>query len=161
MVVIATKGEKEMDVEQVLGLWKGLAELGNVQQKSTAHGVRLLIEQLAERDAALAGLLNAEHCPSCQNQGVIVIQTGGCDSDGENDTRCREREQCGWCYTTKNSFFNVLANLPESAKQAAKVIEAARKLTALEMRDDPHLSNLEWTDALQELCQAVREREGK
>ena len=54
----------------------------------------------------------------------------------------------------------VNVNLPESAKHAAKVLEAARKLAALEMRDDPHLSNLEWTDALQELCQAVRGMKG-
>ena len=81
---------------------------------------RLIELQLAEKEAALAGLLNAEHCPSCQNQGVIVIQTGGCDSDGENDTRCREQEQCEWCYTTKNSFFNVRASLPQSAKHDGK-----------------------------------------
>ena len=81
---------------------------------------RRLEELLAEKDKALAGLLNAEHCPHCGNQGVIVIQTGGCDSDGENDTRCREQEQCEWCYTTKNSFFNVRASLPQSAKHDGK-----------------------------------------
>ena len=72
--------------------------------------------ELAEKEAALAGLLNAEHCQYCQNQGWYA--------DVESNRNTGEAEQvqveCEWCYTTKNSFFNVRASLPESAKHDGK-----------------------------------------
>ena len=95
--------ERLADVEQALNLWKGLAELSDVQKKSTADGVRLLVEQLAERDAALAVCTNA-----------LALYANG--KDIYQDERIAD-------YAAE-----VLANLPESAKQAAKVLEAAVEL---------------------------------
>ena len=106
-----------------------------------------LQSQLAERDAALAGLLNAEYCQYCQNQGWYA--------DVEPNRNTGEAEQvqveCEWCYTTKNSFFNVRASLPESAKQAAKVIKAALKHEHDHSRFKVHDCTV---------CQAVRGMKG-
>ena len=46
------------------------------------------------------------HCPNCPDQGWFAIETGGCDMNGENDTRCVEQVQCEFCCTTPNSVFN-------------------------------------------------------
>ncbi|HEY4714352.1 MAG TPA: hypothetical protein VIH30_08975 [Aquirhabdus sp.] len=53
---------------------------------------------------------NGINCPNCENQGWYPIETGGCDMDGENDTRQIEQIQCEFCYTTPNSVFNVELN---------------------------------------------------
>ena len=115
-----------------------------------------LQNELAEKEAALAALLNAEHCPHCGNQGVIVIQTGGCYSDGENDTRDLDQGQCDWCYMTPNSFFNIRASLPESAKQDAEILRLAGEVERVES-----LSETDSIDVIDALCKAVRARDGK
>ena len=90
-----------------------------IDYKSELESACLLCDalqsQLAERDAALAGLLNAEHCQHCQNQGWYA------DIEPNRNTGEAEQVQveCEWCYTTKNSFFNVRASLPQFAKQDA------------------------------------------
>ena len=118
------------DVEQALNLWKGLAELGNVQQKSTARRGRLLIEQLAERDAALAGCYDSIYALA-------------------NYPEARK--------SLAAAANKLLANLPESVKQAAKVIKAARKQT--EMADKGY-DDLSYLDACEATCQAVQGMKG-
>jgi len=43
-------------------------------------------------------LLRVAKCPDCDGCGFTVRETGGCDRDGENDTRERVQEQCRWCF---------------------------------------------------------------
>ena len=37
-------------------------------------------------------------CPNCQGDGWYMRETGGCDPDGENDTRESIQVQCEMCY---------------------------------------------------------------
>lgn len=55
-------------------------------------------------------LAEAERCENCPDQGFTVRQVGGCDPDGENDTRECVQEQCEFCYTNPKSRFNALAS---------------------------------------------------
>ena len=48
--------------------------------------------------ASAIGLLRIARCPDCKGEGWYVREVGGCDSDGENDTRECVQEQCQWCY---------------------------------------------------------------
>ena len=48
--------------------------------------------------ASAIGLLRIARCPDCEGEGWYVREVGGCDSDGENDTRECVQEQCQWCY---------------------------------------------------------------
>lgn len=48
--------------------------------------------------ASAIGLLRIARCPNCEGEGWYVREVGGCDSDGENDTRECVQEQCQWCY---------------------------------------------------------------
>ena len=48
--------------------------------------------------AAAVELLRVAKCPDCDGCGFTVRETGGCDMDGENDTRECVQEQCRWCY---------------------------------------------------------------
>jgi hypothetical protein len=59
--------------------------------------------------SALSDGLAAVHCPNCPDQGWYAIETGGCDMDGENDTRQMEQVQCEFCWTTPNSVFTIEA----------------------------------------------------
>jgi hypothetical protein len=48
--------------------------------------------------AAAVELLRVAKCPECDGCGFTVHETGGCDMDGENDTRECVQEQCRWCF---------------------------------------------------------------
>lgn len=48
--------------------------------------------------ASAIGLLRIARCPDCEGEGWYVREVGGCDSDGENDTRECIQEQCQWCW---------------------------------------------------------------
>ena len=48
--------------------------------------------------AAAVELLRVAKCPECDGCGFTVRETGGCDMDGENDTRECVQEQCRWCF---------------------------------------------------------------
>ena len=59
-----------------------------------------LRKQLAltrERLEKARGLLMVAKCPACDGSGAIGHEAGGCDMDGENDTREVVWEQCQWC----------------------------------------------------------------
>lgn len=42
-------------------------------------------------------LLEHAKCPDCDGCGIVIRETGGCDMDGENDTRECVQEPCRWC----------------------------------------------------------------
>jgi hypothetical protein len=48
-------------------------------------------------DAAVVLLRDAK-CPKCDGCGFTVREIGGCDMDGENDTRECVQDQCLWCF---------------------------------------------------------------
>jgi hypothetical protein len=48
--------------------------------------------------ASAIGLLAVAKCPNCDDCGFTVREIGGCDMDGENDSRECMQEQCQWCY---------------------------------------------------------------
>lgn len=50
----------------------------------------------AERNAALT-LLRIAKCPNCDGCGFTVREVGGCDMDGQHDTRECVQERCQWC----------------------------------------------------------------
>lgn len=63
-----------------------------------------------DRWKKLAGeLAEAERCENCPDRGFTVREVGGCDPDGENDTRECVQEQCEFCYVNPKSRFNVRA----------------------------------------------------
>lgn len=64
------------------------------------------VRALIAENEQLKKCLDAERCPNCPDQGWFAVQIGGCDSDGENDTRESVQEQCQWCYQNENSLFN-------------------------------------------------------
>lgn len=47
--------------------------------------------------AEAIGVLRIAKCPDCDGCGYTVHEIGGCDMDGENDTRECVQEQCRWC----------------------------------------------------------------
>ena len=64
-----------------------------------------LLEALEKANTALESdlatarkLLEVAKCPNCDGCGFTVREEGGCDSDGENDTREYSQEQCQWCF---------------------------------------------------------------
>jgi hypothetical protein len=60
------------------------------------------VEKL-ERQLALAlALLRHAKCPTCDGSGCVVREEGGCDSDGENDSRRLVQERCQWCDETNS-----------------------------------------------------------
>lgn len=57
-------------------------------------------KELLETTSALLkalALLKAARCPNCDGSGFTVYYSGGCDMDGENDTRECHQEMCRWC----------------------------------------------------------------
>jgi hypothetical protein len=48
--------------------------------------------------ASAIELLTVAKCPNCDGCGFTVHETGGCDPDGENDSRECVQEQCRWCW---------------------------------------------------------------
>src|SRR4029077_903878 len=53
-------------------------------------------------------LISARKCSMCPDQGWFQMETGGCDQDGENDTRESVQMQCEWCHTNSDSFFQAV-----------------------------------------------------
>jgi hypothetical protein len=49
-------------------------------------------------------------CQGCNDEGFWAREVGGCDPDGENDTREVIQERCEWCETIPDSFFNLKAD---------------------------------------------------
>ena len=103
-------------------IWVELLRIGWFTSESDAiatcdllnsHVSRLLT---AERKRVLEMVQKAWRCTSCPDQGWYAEQVGGCDPDGENDTREAVQVQCEWCYTTENSLFNVLSRLEGEGK---------------------------------------------
>ena len=42
-------------------------------------------------------LLRVAVCSNCNGNGIVTYETGGCDMDGENDTRECQYDRCQWC----------------------------------------------------------------
>jgi hypothetical protein len=57
-----------------------------------------------EHGDRLASLLGAAKCPACNGAGWYDELTGGCDPDGENDTRQCVQVQCQWCNESKGTL---------------------------------------------------------
>lgn len=68
--------------------------LGEPEDRTWLRDVAAVVEQLNR----LHELLAVAKCPECDGSGFVVRETGGCDADGENDTRECIQEQCRWCY---------------------------------------------------------------
>jgi len=64
-------------------------------------------EELKEARELMDEIGTAQSCPYCDNVGYSVRQVGGCDMEGENDTREQIQEQCDWCGNTPNSIYLV------------------------------------------------------
>ena len=91
----------------LFGVWwhnlgSGMAPLATEDQET--HARRVCAEawsaataKNAGRIEQLRGLLSVAKCPNCDGSGAYTVETGGCDMDGENDTRECHQEQCQWC----------------------------------------------------------------
>lgn len=55
------------------------------------------------------GLAEAERCEVCPDQGWYGEEHGGCDPDGENDTRESVQVECEFCKTNPKSRYNAIA----------------------------------------------------
>ena len=56
-------------------------------------------QPVADGVASLAfTLLRVAKCPECDGCGFTVREIGGCDMDGENDSRECVQQQCQWCF---------------------------------------------------------------
>lgn len=81
--------------------WENIASIDNDRaEKAEAELAALTAQESAQsvaRERMLMGLLKVASCPNCDGCGFTVRETGGCDSDGENDTREWRQEQCQWC----------------------------------------------------------------
>lgn len=64
------------------------------------------LDGLLKRLQAAEAVQEGERCEVCPDQGWYGEMTGGCDSDGEHDTREAVQVQCEFCYTNPNSKFN-------------------------------------------------------
>ena len=51
----------------------------------------------ADKNTELEKLIDSAKCPECDGCGFTVMETGGCDMDGENDTRESVQVKCQWC----------------------------------------------------------------
>ena len=64
--------------------------------------------------AIAIGLLKVAKCPACDGAGAIGHEVGGCDPDGENDTREVVWEQCQWCDERAQLLAQCTANIAVS-----------------------------------------------
>ena len=66
----------------------------------------------------LASLLRVAKCPACGGDGAIGHEVGGCDMDGENDTRDVVWEECQWCSERKDAMKEADAMKPPEGGKA-------------------------------------------
>ena len=85
-----------------------------MQKDDTPAGVAIDSTPLL---AAAVELLRVARCPNCDGCGFTVRETGGCDMDGENDTRECVQEQCQWCFERNGLLAEYdTANAPDQAR---------------------------------------------
>jgi hypothetical protein len=60
-----------------------------------------------ERAKDLVAECISHRCPECGGQGFTVREVGGCDPDGENDTREAVQQQCQWCDENRNAINSI------------------------------------------------------
>ena len=66
------------------------------------------------RESVLSAVCNL--CPNCLGAGFTAYETGGCDPDGENDSRESHQDQCQWCYTKAEKATDEIMKLLEGSK---------------------------------------------
>lgn len=77
----------------------------------------------------------ADDCPNCQNQGWYVV--------ANRNTGEPEQQQCEWCYTVKNSRFNIDQIIARTTSEIAAVppddrVDDGLRSEALDRRDDKY-----------------------
>ena len=107
---------------------------------------RALREQLAEKDAALAVCVGLHNKIAAIEEKLRIADV--------DDQPQSQPDLFGQLLQANKELEGFMANLPESAKQAANVIEAARKLNR---EHNYSMNGMRVANCLCVVCQAVRE----